>query len=68
MPVVGDYDHSGEPPRVDVGVSQEVGVAQGVQAEPLLHDVGGGHVQVEESLGAPLKISVKIISFIIQDL
>ena len=60
MPVVGDYDHPGEPPRVDVGVSQEVGVAQGVQAEPLFQDVGGRDVQVEQSLGAPLRVIIKI--------
>ena len=59
VPVVGDDDHPREPPRVDVGVSQEVGVAQGVQAETLLHDVGRRDVQVEQSLGAPLKIVKK---------
>ena len=68
VPVVGDDDHAREPPRVDVGVAQEVGVAQGVQAEPLFQDVGGRDVQVEQSLGAPLrviKISIKMISHIL---
>ena len=59
MPVVGDDDHPVEPPRVDVGVPQEVGIAQGVQAETLLHDVGRWNAQVEESLCAPLKIVKK---------
>ena len=55
MPIVGDDHHAREPARVDVSAAQEVGVAEGVQAEPLLHDVGRRNLQVEQSLGASLK-------------